>query len=276
MANALSTRPTPPSWYFPRPRVPNLFSLSIIEYRRADHQTGRSGCGMQKQVSRYEHLLRVIWALLNLLRSLQTENALCRGQDKTIWLWNAETGEPLQSPFEGHRDFVWSVVFSPDGLHIVSGSSDNTIRLWDAATGQSLRPPLHGRQCSVCSVAVSPDGECIVSGSVDWLIRLWCDSFTDTRTPFILPGRQAHCFGSADVRIRLFLLHSLQMESRLHRGPGTTRSGYRMLLPPLEGHQDWVFSVTFSSDGKRVVSGSHDRTIGRSSLSVSESHRLIC
>lgn len=32
-------------------------------------------------------------------------------------------------------------------------------------------------------------------------------------------------------------------------------------LGPLVGHQDWVCSVAFSSDGKRIVSGSKDKTI---------------
>ena len=44
--------------------------------------------------------------------------------DKTIWLWDAETGEMLQPPLEGHENSVWSVAFSPDGKCIVSGSYD--------------------------------------------------------------------------------------------------------------------------------------------------------
>lgn len=35
---------------------------------------------------------------------------------------------------EGHNDRVQSVAFSPDGLHIVSGSDDNTVRIWDVQT----------------------------------------------------------------------------------------------------------------------------------------------
>ena len=52
--------------------------------------------------------------------------------DKTIRLWDAETGEPLRAPLEGHQHSVTSVAFSPDGKRIVSGSFDKTIRLWDA------------------------------------------------------------------------------------------------------------------------------------------------
>jgi WD40 repeat protein len=47
--------------------------------------------------------------------------------DNTIRLWDAETGELLQPPLEGHEDSVASVAFSPDGKCIMSGSGDNTI-----------------------------------------------------------------------------------------------------------------------------------------------------
>ncbi|KIJ58793.1 hypothetical protein HYDPIDRAFT_101966, partial [Hydnomerulius pinastri MD-312] len=36
----------------------------------------------------------------------------------------------------GHTDSISSVAYSPDGQHIVSGSSDKTIRIWNARTGQ--------------------------------------------------------------------------------------------------------------------------------------------
>jgi len=39
----------------------------------------------------------------------------------------------------GHSDSVWSVSYSPDGKHIVSGSRDSTVKTWDAQSGEEVR-----------------------------------------------------------------------------------------------------------------------------------------
>jgi|GEM_PF-7133685 len=37
--------------------------------------------------------------------------------------------EPELRTLAGHSDWVWSVVYSPDGRYLASGSVDNTIKL---------------------------------------------------------------------------------------------------------------------------------------------------
>ena len=55
--------------------------------------------------------------------------------DGTVRLWDVTTGQ-VKTTLTGHTDDVFSVVYSPDGQTLASGSSDNTVRLWDVTTGQ--------------------------------------------------------------------------------------------------------------------------------------------
>ncbi|KIJ44834.1 hypothetical protein M422DRAFT_167727, partial [Sphaerobolus stellatus SS14] len=95
--------------------------------------------------------------------------------DVMIRIWNADTGELITGPLEGHSGQVHSVSFSSDGQRIVSGSIDQTIRIWNAHTGELITGPLEGHSGWVKSVSFSSDGQRIriVSGSHDWTIMIW-------------------------------------------------------------------------------------------------------
>ena len=76
--------------------------------------------------------------------------------DKTIRIWDSETGAVVGKPLEGHTGRVNSVAYSPNGRHIISGSNDCTIRIWDAEIGAAVGKPLEGHTGGVTSVAYSP------------------------------------------------------------------------------------------------------------------------
>ncbi|KAL5485796.1 hypothetical protein ACEPAI_6838 [Sanghuangporus weigelae] len=93
----------------------------------------------------------------------------------TISIWDTDSGELLLGPLEGHRCGILSLVFSPDGKRIASGSAsaDETIRIWDADSGELISGPFKARISTVFSVAFSPNSKLLVSGSWDKTICVW-------------------------------------------------------------------------------------------------------
>jgi WD40 repeat protein len=72
----------------------------------------------------------------------------------------AATGTPTHT-LQGQTCSVISVVWSPDGRLLTTGSSDCTVRLWDAAKGTVTRVIQDARGKWVLSVAWSPCGRLV-------------------------------------------------------------------------------------------------------------------
>jgi|GEM_PF-371180 len=152
-----------------------------------------------------------------------------------------------------HRESVTSVVFSPDGTKIASGSEDNTIKVWESATGKELAT-LSGHSDRVTSVAFSPDGSRIASGSWDKTIKVWESATGKEVATFaghsesvtsvaFSPDGSRIASGSRDKTIKVW------------------ESATGKEVTTLPGHADGVTSVAFSPDGSRIASGSRDKTI---------------
>ncbi|QKD56751.1 uncharacterized protein FOBCDRAFT_321215 [Fusarium oxysporum Fo47] len=162
--------------------------------------------------------------------------------------WNA----CLQT-LEGHGGSVNSVVFSPDGQRLASGSVDNTVKIWDAATGACLQT-LKGHGSLVKSVVFSADGQRLASGSVDNTVKIW-----DATTGACLQTLEGH---SGSVNSVVFSADGQRLASGSYDNTvkiwdATTGA----CLQTLEGHGSWVTSVVFSADGQRLASGSYDNTV---------------
>ncbi|KAF9459713.1 WD40-repeat-containing domain protein [Collybia nuda] len=176
--------------------------------------------------------------------------------DKTIRLWDTETGGLVIGPFKGHKAPVSSVTFSYDSRRIASGSYDFSVRIWEVDTGELAMTPLEGHTGPITSISFSRDGRQVVSGSEDKTLRIWdvdeaelaVKTLTGHKgivTSVAFSQDQKHVVsGSTDKTIIVW-----------NAKTGTIISG------PLEGHTFWVNSVGFSPNGKRIVSGSNDHTI---------------
>ncbi|MCA2945993.1 MULTISPECIES: WD40 repeat domain-containing protein [unclassified Microcystis] len=215
-------------------------------------------------------------------------------EDKTIKLWNVETGEEIGT-LSGHNGSVYSVSFSSDGKTLATGSEDKTIKLWNVETGEEIGT-LSGHNGSVYSVSFSSDGKTLATGSEDKTIKLWNvetgeEIGTLTRHPssvysvsFSSDGKTL-ATGSYDGTIKLWN-GSTGQEIRTLSGPNdivwsvsfspdgkTLATGSEdntiklwdvetgQEIRTLSGHNDYVLSVSFSPDGKTLATGSEDKTI---------------
>ncbi|HLP91387.1 MAG TPA: hypothetical protein VK184_22740 [Nostocaceae cyanobacterium] len=172
----------------------------------------------------------------------------------------------------GHKDKVRSVVFSPSGQVLASGSDDKTITIWNLETRQ-IRT-LKGHKGSawwagINSLAFSPDGHVLASGSDDKSIKVW--NVETEQEIYTLTGHEdkVHCVvispdgrilasGSQDKTIKLWLVDTGKN------------------ISSLELHKDAVLSLAFSPDGKILASGGggNDKTIKLCYLAEKKVHTI--
>jgi WD40 repeat protein len=97
--------------------------------------------------------------------------------DRTVRVWNAETGEPTSPPMH-HATFARRAEFSPDGRRIVSVTSGGQISVWDANSGDLLLPALAIPDSTPDRAWFSRDGERII----------YCSADESTRGQWTLPS----------------------------------------------------------------------------------------
>ncbi|KAG8213791.1 WD40-repeat-containing domain protein [Butyriboletus roseoflavus] len=96
---------------------------------------------------------------------------LSGGQDRTVRLWNPDSGAQIKS-FEAHGYEVLSISVSHDNAKFASSGGDRSVFVWDVATGVTTRR-LAGHMGKVHVVEFNADASVLASGSYDATIRLW-------------------------------------------------------------------------------------------------------
>ena len=133
------------------------------------------------------------------------------GRSGPTQLWETATGKPVGVPL-GPKEVTWSVVFSPDGGRLITGSDagvefwdretgrllhawtsrtglpnvflypngnkalfvvSGLAQVWDVATRQVTGPPRFHSEGGIRGVAFSPDGQSVLISSGDHVARLW-------------------------------------------------------------------------------------------------------
>ncbi|MDM8558126.1 hypothetical protein [Candidatus Parabeggiatoa sp. HSG14] len=176
---------------------------------------------------------------------------LATGSYKIVKLWSVQSGQ-LQYNLIGHKDWVWSVAFSPNGKWLASASRDNTVKLWRVKSGRLQRTLKH--QNEVWSIAFSPSGKWLASASRDNTVKLWETVSGRLRRTLVghknsvlsvafSPSGKWLASGSQDNTIKLWNMVTGQLQQTLR------------------GHTDLIWSVAFSPDSAWLASGGADKIV---------------
>ncbi len=129
----------------------------------------------------------------------------------------------LQLDTKGHTALIWDVIVTKSG-DIISASADKTIRVWSSKTGKEKRKILGqigaGNEGKIYAIALSPNEEFLAIGG--------------------------YLAGTRESGERYAI--------RIYNYP-TGR-----LIKVLKSHTNVVFDLSFSQDGKYLISGSADKT----------------
>ncbi|KAM3563455.1 hypothetical protein MY1884_001273 [Beauveria asiatica] len=88
-----------------------------------------------------------------------------------IHIWSVQTGQLLDQ-LSGHEGPVASLVFTPNGESLVSGSWDRTARIWSIFSRTQTSEPLQ-LQADVLDIAVRPDSLQLAISTLDGQLTFW-------------------------------------------------------------------------------------------------------
>jgi len=182
-----------------------------------------------------------------------TKPIVATASDDCSWkMWNLPGGELIMSG-DGHKEWLSSIDFSPQGTSLATGSADCTVKIWDFSNSQCVAS-LAEHTMAVWSVAYHDTGDFVASASMDHTAKLWDLLAGKCRTTLrghvdsvnstcFQPFSNNLCTGSGDKTVSLW----------------DCRSG--LCVQSLYGHKNAVNSVAFTLQGHQIASGDADGVV---------------
>ncbi|MDR3710559.1 MAG: WD40 repeat domain-containing protein [Capsulimonadaceae bacterium] len=186
------------------------------------------------------------------------------GDDNIVRVWDVDTASE-KDVLRGHTGDICSVTFSPDGAMLASGGQDGIIRIWDVSAGSVLSTLSGGIRHDLLTGTVFPAIQVVRSLVFSRDASMLASACDDAAVVWnTVTGDQLAVWvqNATSVNSVAFGPDSLQL--------ATGNSSGEVCIATVADHRivgDWTgntnpsVSVSFSADGKRVLSASTDGSL---------------
>ena len=199
-----------------------------------------------------------------------SEILVSAGKDDLIRFWDISARERCETllAFPASPTEIVSIAFNSIGnsLYLAVGSIDGTVKVWDVTNlerYQEIPTDKIKHESLVCSIAFSPNGKFLVTCGSERTVKLWdIQDIYFPRCLRTLPwngnwigsvafNATSDIFASSgeDRKITLWKIRADEVSYEVAK------------ICDFTGHDNDIQALVFSPDGKRLVSGSADKTV---------------
>ena len=188
--------------------------------------------------------------------------------DRSLQIWDAKTLTRRRTITTPHPNSIIRAMYSPNGRYFATADAAGAVVIWNTNQWRPIGELRSTHNVVVIGMAFSPDSQWLATGDFHGTVvvqevssgavmqkwqafdeHVWALSLAFSSDGSLLAA------GSTSGEIHVYAVETLMTSNK------ETSSDLEPVLPPIQGHTNWVTDLLFTPDGRQLVSASSDNSI---------------